>query len=47
MGICYANTKIDTFPLKPLFHIQGYHGNHCLVVVAVVVAMVVVVVCTY
>jgi len=28
MAICYADIIMDTFPLKPLFHIQGYHGNH-------------------
>ena len=26
---CSANTVVDTFPLNPLFHIHGYHGNYC------------------
>ena len=29
MAASYANTIVETFPLQPLFHIQGYHGNHC------------------
>jgi len=29
VAIFYANTIVDTFPLKPLFHVQGYYGNHC------------------
>lgn len=28
MAIRYANTVVDAVPLKPLFHIHGYHGDY-------------------